>query len=124
MPIALFLVVMYFSRKILKKVENVGLGVTAEGVIIRDVRGDLVKGEGREVSYSRSTICFETTSVTIKIFDPDEYEKWVKPRVRNATHLNESQVFLKQLKGRHPMLMDTLKITVVMLFIITLMEFL
>lgn len=123
-PVGVFLILMYLCRKMLNNVEELGLGVTAQGIIIRDVRGDLVKGVGREVYYSRSMICFETTSVTIKIFDPDEYEKWVRPRLRNAIHLNESQVFLKQLKGRHPMLMDTLKITVAMLLIIVLLEFL
>jgi hypothetical protein len=124
MPVGLFLVMMYFSQKMLENAAKLGLGVTEKGVMIRDIRGSTYQGKGQEVGYSRSTICLDKASVTIKIFDPDEYEKWVKPRLRNSTCLNESQVLLKQFKGRHPMLMETLKVTVAMLLIIVLLEFL
>lgn len=124
MPVGLFLVMMYFSRKMLENAAKLGLGVTETGVMIRDIRGSTNHGNGQEIGYSRSTICLDKASVTIKIFDPDEYEKWVKPRLRNSTCLNESQVLLKQFKGRHPMLMETLKVTVAMLLIILLLEFL
>lgn len=124
MPVGLFLVMMYFSQKMLENAAKLGLGVTEKGVMIRDIRGSTYQGKGQEVGYSRSTICLDKASVTIKIFDPDEYEKWVKPRLRNSTCLNESHVLLKQFKGRHPMLMETLKVTVAMLLIIVLLEFL
>jgi hypothetical protein len=124
MPVGLFLVMMYFSQKMLENAAKLGLGVTEKGVMIRDIRGSTYQGKGQEVGYSRSTICLDKASVTTKIFDPDEYEKWVKPRLRNSTCLNESQVLLKQFKGRHPMLMETLKVTVAMLLIIVLLEFL
>lgn len=112
----------YSVWRMYRHLRNVGIGISGQSVIIRNNSGTTSFGKGNEIYVSSSALCIDDVIVPIKIFDIDEMERWIKPRLKYANRLSETQMMAKQWKLRHPILMEPLKLCVVMLIATILME--
>ncbi|MFT5717689.1 MAG: hypothetical protein ACI9T7_001885 [Oleiphilaceae bacterium] len=121
-PMGMCMAIFYFSWRMLKNFSNVGIGISGSLIMVRSHEKKTTVGKNSEISFSSSALCIGDAVIPIKLFDIDEMERWVKPRLKSATQLSEVQMIAKQWKLRHPILIEPIKMCAAMLVAITLME--
>jgi len=121
-PVGLLVGVGYFTNRMLNKTSRTGLGISDDTLLIRDPNGKVFSGKGNEIAYSRSAIYLKGAIVMTKTFDTQEFEKWIQPRLQNAQDLGEVGMLVKQWHMKHPLLMEPIKMSVLMLAALLVMK--
>ncbi len=115
----------------MRSLANAGIGIAGDKLLLKDHRNRVVSGEGEHIRFNQRVLVIEDVLViwssakqNIRIYDKEELQKWVVPRLKKAQQMSEWEAIKLQLKLRHPAMVSSLYFIVGFTLLIVCMKFL
>ncbi|WP_101757435.1 hypothetical protein [Oceanicoccus sp. KOV_DT_Chl] len=125
MMLVFFTAIYFIVRTVSQSIKNIGVGVSRDHIILRNNKGDESRFYPSEIKYTTRMIIDGNVVISMMgspqvgyLFDRDELQKWVLPRLKEAEKLSEMALMKLLWKIRHPSFMYTVYLCVPVLCLI------